>query len=207
MDLALASSSRCRSRGRRCVSYNAAQTTQPRRLGPQGCARGSRRAPAAPTMWAKSRSSHRLNCTRKNFHGVLPSRKAGAGRARGAAQTQSLGRILNYPAKRVCKRGRIVWLHENSSAVWHRLRYCACAGADDGETSGDGFGISHAVTLETRGKDEHISLDVKLSETLRRHLTENGNPIAEPMKGDVSIKLSNRFSVTRAVANDRQSPR
>jgi hypothetical protein len=42
---------------------------------------------------------------------------------------------------------------------------------------------------------------------MRRHFTENGNSIVEPMKRDVGIKLSGRLSVTRAIAGDRQTPR
>jgi hypothetical protein len=137
----------------------------------------------------------------------LPCRKAGCSCARGDAHAQSLGRILDYPTKPFCKRGRIVRAHEDASAVWDRLRYRACAGADHRKASGDGFGISHTVALETRGKDKHIGRDVKLGKMMRRHLTDNGNSIVEPMKRDIGIKLSGRLSVTRAIAGNRQMPR
>src|SRR5262245_74607 len=157
-------------------------------------------------MWPKSRSSHGLNCTRKNSCGGLPGRKAGSSRACGAFEAQPLGRILDEPTKGLCQCRRIVGPYEDSRARWHRLRYCSCVGADHRKTSGDGFGISHPVALETRGKNEHIGCDVKLRKLMRRHFTENGNSIVEPMMRDVAIKQSGRLLVTSAIADDRQMP-
>src|SRR6476469_851674 len=174
------------------------------RLRLRRCARERRGALAAPTMWPKSRSSHGLNCTRKNSCGGLPGRKAGGSRARGAVEAQPLGRILDYPTKRLCKCRRIARPYEDSRARWHRLRYRSCVGSDHRKTSCDGFGISHTVALETRGKNEHIRGDVKLRKLMRRHFTENGNSIVEPMKRNIAIKLSGRLSVTAAIADDSQ---
>jgi len=84
------------------------------------------------------------------------------GRARGAAQAQSLGRILDYPTKPFCKRGGIIRTHEDAGAGWDRFRDRARFGADHRKTPGDGFGISHAIALETGGKNERIGRDVEL---------------------------------------------
>src|SRR5262249_40494749 len=89
---------------------------------------------------------------------------------------------------------------------WYCLRYRPRVGADHRKASSDGFGIGHTVTLETRGEDEHVGRGVKLGKLMRRHFTQNGNSIAEPMTRDVRIKRSGRVSVTRAIADDRQTP-
>ena len=91
----------------------------------------------------------------------------GCGRAGGAAQTQSLGRILDYPTKPFSKRGWIIRTHEDAGAGWDRFGDRARFGADHRKTSGDGFSISHAVALETGGKNEHIGRDVELGKMVR----------------------------------------
>ena len=89
------------------------------------------------------------------------------GRARGAAQAQSLGRILDYPTKPFCKRGGIIRTHEDAGAGWDRFRDRARFGADHRKTPGDGFGLSHAVALETGGKNERIGRHVELGKMVR----------------------------------------
>ena len=89
------------------------------------------------------------------------------GRAGGAAQVQSLARILDYPTKPFSKRGGIIRVHEDAGAWWDRFGERARFGADHRKTSGDGFGIGHAVALETGGKNERIGRDVELGKVVR----------------------------------------
>jgi hypothetical protein len=62
----------------------------------------------------------------------------GCGRAGGAAQTQSLGRILDYPTKPFSKRGGIIRRTRMLVPVGP-FRDRARFGADHRKTSGDGF--------------------------------------------------------------------